>query len=168
MKTLKPLIVTPCGARKGTEPAPARQLYKSTRIRAVYGRRCNRDMAILSARYGLVDVETHLAPYDQLMDHSRARELLPQTCEYVQNGDYDVLVYFRGGTGSNYLDLMRWTSEASKVPLVFFGYANRDNLHVSHLPEITRLAARSQFTEIENLCESASVCLVPLADDSGH
>ena len=60
-------IVTACGNKKESVPLPAYKLYKSSRIKAVYNRRQNHDMFILSAEHGLIPAEKVIAPYNRLM-----------------------------------------------------------------------------------------------------
>lgn len=61
-------VILPCGRRKGPRPAPAWRLYQGAYFKAALAwaqsvtRRA--DTYILSAKYGLVTVDTVLAPYD--------------------------------------------------------------------------------------------------------
>jgi len=71
----KILMVTTCGARKHSEPKPAWKLYKSSRIRAVYNRRMGHDMCILSTKYGLVEADAVIEPYEAVMTEQIAKEL---------------------------------------------------------------------------------------------
>ena len=114
-------------------------------------------MAILSAKFGLVDTELVIAPYDQQMDYARAVELLPQVCEFIAARNHGCIVFFRGGTGEAYLNLMKEAASAIGIPLVYFGFPNRDNLHVALLPEIIDLATRSLFVPIQMICPSAFI-----------
>jgi len=94
------LIVTSCGAKKRTKPMEAYKLYKSARIKAVYNRRGNCDMAILSAKYGLIDVNTIIEPYNKKMDEQSAIELLPQITKYINY--YDQVIFYSGGSNKYY------------------------------------------------------------------
>lgn len=73
------LIVVPCGAAKQDRPAPAAQLYTGAHFRFVLSaavaeaadttRVCGHPaaVAILSARFGLLALDTVIAPYDLRM-----------------------------------------------------------------------------------------------------
>ena len=76
LEMTKICIVTACGNKKHAEPLPAWKIYKSSRIKAVYNRRNNHDMYILSAQHGLVFSEKIIAPYNRIMDEERAKELV--------------------------------------------------------------------------------------------
>jgi hypothetical protein len=114
-------------------------------------------MGILSAKFGLVDTETVLVPYEQVMDSSRVAELLPQVCKFISAGNYDVVVFFRGGTNDNYLKLMKNAACTMGVTLVYFGHPSKDNFHVALLPEIIKLAELGMFVPIQMICPSAFV-----------
>lgn len=68
------LVVIPCSADKLDQPAPARELYSSAHFRfqlehaEAYANRTGARVMILSARHGLVELDTVLAPYDQRVD----------------------------------------------------------------------------------------------------
>jgi hypothetical protein len=115
---MKILIVTACGKRKDSVAQPAWKLYKSPRIRAVYNRRDGNDMAILSSKYGLIDAEEVLEPYEKVLTKERADELLPQVIEEIQN--YDSVLYYRGGAGKEYFDLIKEACIRSKKRIRFF------------------------------------------------
>lgn len=71
VSNVKTLIIAPCGIRKAPAPAPAREFYTGG-----YARSClafaialadtleNAGVLILSARYGFVDLENILEPYN--------------------------------------------------------------------------------------------------------
>ena len=89
----KILVGTACGNKKRPGIHKAIDLYKSARIKAVYNRREGCDMAILSAKYGLVDSESFIKDYNEVMNLERANVLLPGVIEYLKK--YDVIVYFK-------------------------------------------------------------------------
>jgi hypothetical protein len=83
----KTLFVIPCGATKLTQPSPARTLYTGAMFRyclavieeeVELARAAGRHVAvrILSARHGLLDLDTHVEPYDQKMTD---RDAVPTT-----------------------------------------------------------------------------------------
>ena len=112
-------IVTACGNKKESVPMPAYKLYKSARIKAVYNRRQNHDMFILSAKHGLIPAEKVIAPYNRLMDEQRCDELIPHVAESLKK--YDTVVYFKGGSGSPYKRCMAEACGMAGVKLDDFG-----------------------------------------------
>lgn len=60
------LILVSCGKSKSSQPAPARELYTSTRFREAkdYAERAQIPWFILSAKHGLVGPDDIVAPYD--------------------------------------------------------------------------------------------------------
>lgn len=63
-----PLVVVPCGSRKRDYPAPAKDLYISSYqqlcLRAAYALTAPANIRILSGRYGLLELDTEIEPYD--------------------------------------------------------------------------------------------------------
>ena len=116
----KVCVITACGNKKRDRPSPAWQLYKSSRITAVYRRRDGCDMYILSAKHGLLPSEKIIAPYNQIMDPERAGELLPGMIRVLQG--YDRVVYFKAGASGIYEECMREACERAGRPLDSFGY----------------------------------------------
>lgn len=141
--TTKPkiLVVTTCGARKHNEPKPAWQLYKSPRIRAVYSRRNGHDMCILSTKYGLVDAEKVIEPYEETLTKHRMTELIPQMVEKISG--YDYIVYYRGGAGREYFNLMREACRRAGKTLVSFGYKFMGD--VNELSNVLRLVEQGHL-----------------------
>jgi hypothetical protein len=125
---MKILIVTACGKRKDNIPQPAWKLYKSPRIRAVYNRRNGHDMAILSSKYGLIDAEKVIQPYEEVLTKERADELLPQVIEKIQN--YDYVLYYRGGAGKEYFKLIKEACEDRDKVLISVGYKNLGDIQM--------------------------------------
>lgn len=114
------LLATACGANKHPGAHRAVELYQSARIKAIYNRRGDCDMAILSAKYGLVDSETVIESYDQIMDQERARALLQQVREYVRR--YDAVIFFKGGSRSEYHNLISTACRMENIPCILFGF----------------------------------------------
>ncbi len=71
-------ILVGCVSRKTDYPAPARDLYASDlyRKRRAYAEASGRPWFILSAKYGLVQPDTLLNPYDETLDHKSRSALL--------------------------------------------------------------------------------------------
>lgn len=144
---MKVLIVTSCGSKKNSSPMSAYELYKSPRIRAVYNRRCNSDMCLLSAEYGLVDVYEVIQPYDRIMDSQRAEELVPHVAEKLKN--YEYIVFFRGGARKEYFFCIKDACRSAAKTLVVLGYANMGG--ISALPEIVRLVSKRKWEQIRKI-----------------
>ncbi|MEU6562677.1 DUF6884 domain-containing protein [Nocardia nova] len=65
---MSPLVIVACGARKAMTPQPASALYTGSYnrmcLRAARALSDDRDIRILSARHGLLELDTVIAPYD--------------------------------------------------------------------------------------------------------
>lgn len=63
------VVVIPCGSSKLSYPAPARDLYTGPLFRKALALadRCDADLYIFSAKYGLLHPDTVIAPYDQVL-----------------------------------------------------------------------------------------------------
>jgi hypothetical protein len=75
------LVVIGCSARKAPAPAPARDLYQGElfRLAVAWAEARQRPWLVLSARHGLVEPDTELAPYDTTLAtaaHRRAATAL--------------------------------------------------------------------------------------------
>lgn len=68
-----PLVIVPCGGRKLTVPAPAGEMYVGSyhaatrRAAAALAAATGARVMILSAKYGLLDLDRLIAPYEQHM-----------------------------------------------------------------------------------------------------
>lgn len=98
-------------------------------------------MCILSTKYGLVDAEKVIEPYEETLTEQKARELIPQMIEKI-NG-YDCIVYYRGGAGKEYFNLMREACERAGKTLVSFGYKYMGE--ISALRYLLQLLEREEF-----------------------
>jgi hypothetical protein len=116
------VLITSCGKLKEKTPKPAGKLYKSSRIRHLYRRSKELGISfyILSAKYGLVEADQVIEPYDQELDEKRLKELLPQVANILKN--FDVVIFYKGGAKKYYLDLIRKACIESNIKLVVFGY----------------------------------------------
>lgn len=70
---MKVLLATACGAKKNKGRMAAIDLYKSSRIKAVYNRRGGADFAVLSAKYGLIYHDKILKDYEQILDSKTSK-----------------------------------------------------------------------------------------------
>ena len=131
------LIVTACGKSKNDSPQPAWRLYKSSRIKAVYNRRNGHEMAILSSRYGLISSDKVIEPYEEVLTEERAKELISQVTENIE--PYDAVIYFRGGAGLEYYELLEAACDAACKHFISFGY--------KHLGEIGMLSMAIKMLE---------------------
>lgn len=102
------------------------------------------DVLILSAKHGLLEPNSHIEDYDQLMTTDRARELLPEVCpdlaERVDRGGYEEVflnlgrsyrlaidgwetrlghqprvIYAQGGIGQKASAMLRWLREKAEA-----------------------------------------------------
>ena len=139
---MKVILVTACGAKKIEKPAPAGDLYKSTRIR--YLRKKSKQLGIpfyiLSAKYGLINSETVIEPYERKMNPERCQELLKQIVSILRN--FDVVIYYRGGAGKVYAECIEKACKQASVGLVSFGYANMGD--IKKLEEVLKNAQNSE------------------------
>ena len=71
---MKTIVLVGCGKQKQPKPAPAKELYTSALFKASrrYAERVGDHWYILSAKWGLVDPDTELAPYDMNMARMKA------------------------------------------------------------------------------------------------
>lgn len=132
---MKILVLTACGGKKKNRSMPAYKLYRSSRIKAVYNRRCGHDMGILSAQYGLVNAQEIIEPYARVMDEKRALELIPSVAEKVK--DYDCVVFFKGGARKSYITCIRGACDKAKKALRLLGFANMGG--INDLPQVIKI-----------------------------
>lgn len=144
---MKVLLVTACGDKKNSGPMPAYKLYKSSRIKAVYNRRCGSKMCILSAEYGLVDAHKTIKPYERVMDEQRSKELQPSIAKKLQS--YDCIIFFKGGARKAYLSCIRAVCEKTGKILVTLGFANMGG--IKDLPLIIELLHKKKLDEISKI-----------------
>ena len=126
---MKIILVTACGVAKIGKAAPAGELYKSSRIR--YLRKKARQLEIpfyiLSAKYGLINSETVIEPYEKKMSSERCKEILEQIVSVLKK--FDVAIYYRGGAGKLYMECLEKACEQARVQLISFGYANMGDIN---------------------------------------
>lgn len=144
---MKILLVTACGERQENFPCPAYRLYKSARIKAVYKRKGDCDFCILSGKYGLLEPDRVIGPYGDVMSPEKVKELLPQVINKVK--DYDVVLYFKAGARSAYLDCIRPACQKANKTLIITGFAHMGG--INNLPKIINLVKRRNFKNINKL-----------------
>ncbi|WP_258084319.1 DUF6884 domain-containing protein [Thermococcus thermotolerans] len=122
------VLVTACGNKKEEEPLPAGRLYKSSRIRHLYrkSKELGVPLYILSAKYGLVNSDTIIEPYDQIMTMDRVHELLPQVKRVLK--EFDIVVFYQGGARKEYRILIEMACKDLGIPLVKYGYKNMGDI----------------------------------------
>ena len=98
---------------------PAWKIYKSSRIKAVYNRRKEHDMYILSAQHALIPADKVIEPYNRVMDEKRCQELIPQLKPILKQ--YDAVVFFKAGARKLYEQCIRTACEQENVKLISFG-----------------------------------------------
>ncbi len=128
MSTIKVALVTACGAKKENTPQPAGRLYKSSRIRHLYkkSKELGLPLYILSAKYGLINADTIIEPYDRIMTPERAMELLPQVKETIKS--FDLIIFYIGGARKEYRELIERVCEETGTRLISFGYGNMGDI----------------------------------------
>lgn len=141
------LVLTACSGNKKDRSMPAYKLYRSSRIKAVYNRRCGHDMGILSAQYGLVNAQNIIEPYERVMNEKRALELVPSVVEKVE--DYDCVVFFKGGARKAYVDCIKDACRKAKKQLITLGFANMGG--INDLPTVIGLAEQKKSDKIEQI-----------------
>lgn len=146
---MKVLLATACGAKKNKGRMAAIDLYKSSRIKAVYNRRGGADFAVLSAKYGLIYHDKILKDYEQILDSKSSKKLLPQIINFIR--PYDIVIFFKGGSRLEYRELIKEASVAINKPLILIG--NRNQEDIGKLEEVV---PRCINGNTENLGEVAS------------
>ena len=121
-------LVTACGAKKEDTPQPAGRLYKSSRIRHLYKRSKELGLPfyILSAKYGLINADSIIEPYDRIMTPERAAELLPQVKDTIK--DFDLIIFYKGGARKEYRELIERACKETGTQLISFGYGNMGDI----------------------------------------
>lgn len=117
---MKVCVVTACGNKKESIAMPAWKIYKSSRIKAVYNRKGDHDMYILSAEHGLLPSEKIIEPYNRIIGEQRCQELIPKLKPILEN--YDAVVFFKAGARNLYEKCLKSACNESNVKLISFGF----------------------------------------------
>jgi len=122
------VLITACGNKKEEKPTAAGRLYKSSRIRYLYKRskELGLDFYILSAKYGLVNGDEVIEPYDQVMDKVQCEKLKSQIKEVLKN--FDVIIYYKGGARREYLECLEMIAKELNKKFITFGYGNMGDI----------------------------------------
>ncbi|NYT04180.1 MAG: hypothetical protein GKC00_05675 [Candidatus Methanofastidiosa archaeon] len=147
---MKVLLATACGAKKNKGKMPAIDLYRSSRIKAVYNRRDGADFAVLSAKYGLIYPDLIITYYEQILDSKSMKKLLPQVIEFI--GKYDLIVFFKGGSREEYRELVKNAAEAINKPLVLIG--NRNQEDIGKIGELLTRCMKGNLDKINEIAKS--------------
>ncbi len=150
---MKVLIATACGAKKNKGKMPAIDLYKSSRIKAVYNRRDGADFAVLSAKYGLIYPDSIIKDYEQILDLKGVKKLLPQVIEFIDK--YELVVFFKGGSREEYRELIKKASNQIKKPLILIG--NRNQEDIGKLDELLIRCTEGNLDKIYEIAPSIEI-----------
>jgi len=120
------IVVTACAVNKSDEPKPARELYKSTRIKKIdeICRRYNVPFYILSGKYGLICGNEIIEPYEQKMDFKRAMELIPDiTNKLLSLKDHGLeeVVFYAAGSNKAYHVAIEQACQQAQIQLTKIG-----------------------------------------------
>jgi hypothetical protein len=147
---MKVLLATACGAKKNKGKMPAIDLYKSSRIKAVYNRRDGADFAVLSAKYGLINPDSIIKDYEQILDSKSMKKLIPQVIEFINN--YDLIIFFKGGSREEYRELVKIAANATNKPLILIG--NRNQEDIGKIEELLTRCMKGDLDKINEIARS--------------
>ncbi len=124
----KTVLITACGNRKESKPTVAGRLYKSSRIRYLYrkSKELNIPFYILSAKYGLVNGDEVIEPYNQIMDEKQCLKLEGKIEEVLK--DFEIIIYYRGGARKEYHDCLEKVARKLNKKFISFGYGNMGDI----------------------------------------
>ncbi len=124
----KIVLITACGNKKENKPTEAGKLYKSSRIRHLYKKSKELDIPfyILSAKYGLVNGDEIIAPYNQIMDEKQCNKLKNQIEKVLEN--FDIIIYYKGGARKEYYNCLEKITEKLNKKFISFGYGNMGDI----------------------------------------
>ena len=150
---MKILLATACGGKKNKGRMAAIDLYKSSRIKAVYNRRGVADFAVLSAKYVLIRPDKILKDYEQVLDPKGAKKILPQLIDFIR--PYDLVIFFKGGSRQEYREVITEASNAINKLLILIG--NRNQEDIGKLEELVSKCINGDFYNLENLAPSIEI-----------
>ncbi len=142
---MKIALVTACGNKKHNSPTQAYKLYKSARIKAVYNRKNDCDMYILSAKHELLPAEKIIAPYNEIMTKEKAKQFVPIIADKLKNSGYNWVVFFKGGANRNYLYCIQESCKKAKINFVSIGFSFQGDIGL--LPEVIRLIQKGEISK---------------------
>ncbi len=124
------VLITACGNKKEDHPAAAGKLYKSPRIRYLYrkSRELKIPFFILSAKYGLINSETVIEPYDEIMSEAKCRKFIKKIVNIISK--FEVVLFYRGGARKSYLNCIRRALQKTEgKEFISFGYGNMGDIN---------------------------------------
>jgi len=139
-------VATACGRGKRPGILPALGLYTSSRIKAVYNRRCKYPMFVLSSEYGLIPVDKKIASYDRTMDEVRASQLAYQAASVLRG--FDWLIYYRTGAREDYASCIKEATGISGTNLALVGPPGRYLLGLDIIPEVIDAILRNKLSAL--------------------
>lgn len=154
---MKVLLATACGAKKNKGKMPAIDLYKSSRIKAVYNRKNGADFAVLSAKYGLLYPDRIIKDYEQVLDSRGMHKLMPQVIEFIDK--YELIVFFKGGSREEYRELIKNASDAINKPLILIG--NRNQEDIGKIGELLSKCTKGDLEKIDEIAPSIETYNLP-------
>lgn len=154
---MKVLLATACGAKKNKGKMPAIDLYKSSRIKAVYNRKNGADFAVLSAKYGLLYPDRIIKDYEQVLDSRGMHKLMPQVTEFIDK--YELIVFFKGGSREEYRELIKNASDAINKPLILIG--NRNQEDIGKIGELLSKCTKGDLEKIDEIAPSIETYNLP-------
>jgi len=124
----KIVLITACGNKKEEKPTIAGKLYKSSRIKYLYRKSKELELPfyILSAKYGLVNGNEVIEPYNQLMDESQCEKLKKQIKNILEN--FEIIIYYKGGARKEYLNCLEIVAKELNKKFISFGYGNMGDI----------------------------------------
>ncbi len=127
---MRVLLMTACGRSKEKMPLPAWRLYRSSRIRFLkkVAEATGVRYAILSARYGVVDSDEVIPPYEEIMTSERCEKLLPHIVTKLRDFSPGVIVFYRGGARQEYMDCIKKAADILGIRVIEVGYANMGDI----------------------------------------
>ncbi len=124
----KIVLITACGNKKEDKPTKAGRLYKSSRIRHLYKKshELRIPFYILSAKYGLVNGNEIIQPYNQIMNEGQCEKLKNQIEKVLEN--FDIIIYYKGGARKEYYNCLENITRKLNKKFISFGYGNMGDI----------------------------------------
>jgi len=154
---MKILLATACGGKKNKGRMAAIDLYKSSRIKAVFNRKDGADFAVLSAKYGLIFPDKIIKDYEQILDSKSTKKILPQVKDFIY--PYDLVIFFKGGSREEYRELVKEASNSLKKPLILIG--NRNQEDIGKLEEVITRCTTKDFHDLKDIAPSIEIYNLP-------
>lgn len=115
------LLITGCTSKKLNHAAPAKYLYQGVlfkKLRRIV-KQNNFDLKILSAKYGLLDSDVLIKPYDKIIkneeDIIKLREMVLPKLKSIED-DYETIILVMG---KKYRDVLKPMFENEKYKMIY-------------------------------------------------